>query len=97
MKLHRLNIHLAGNEYGNGLMANLANESAAEHTALWPLLITVHEHGGWFLQWFYSADHPQVLIVGSANDGAAWTRDQFYARQSIASASEVVTMPSVHR
>ena len=67
-----LTIHLARGEYGNELMATVAGETLRADLAD---IVTVHEHGGWWLQ--YARDHDgQILIVGTANDAAVQSHPQ---------------------
>jgi hypothetical protein len=68
-KMHRLWVHMADHEWGNRKMDSLALEYAARHANKRPLIITVHEHGGWWLSYLFDDQH-HGLIVGTANDMA---------------------------
>ncbi len=58
-------IHLADNEWGNRLMAEVAKEYFDEHPELDPLEVEVYEHAGWTLT--FTRD---MGIVHTANDAA---------------------------
>lgn len=71
MIVHRVFIHLASNEWGNDLMGLVADDYAAEHPDVRPLVVSVHEHAGWHLSYLYGA--PGIgdgTICGTANDAA---------------------------
>ena len=55
MVVYRAYIHLGGDEWGNELMCQVADAYAAEHCDKRPLIVTVHEHAGWFLSFLYGA------------------------------------------
>jgi hypothetical protein len=63
--VHRLDVHLADQEFGNDLMWLAGQGEFAKHPEIGWLFITVIEHGGWWLQ--YARDG---TIVGTANDTA---------------------------
>jgi hypothetical protein len=81
--LYKLDIHLAGDEWGNGLMTELAAEALADprYANYQPLVVTVHEHAGWWLEFALVDGWPTV--VGTANDLAVFQgtakrfRDQY--------------------
>jgi hypothetical protein len=72
LTVYALYIHLADNEWGNATMDELAREALEDpkHPDKQPLVVTVHEHAGWFL--CYAKLDGEILVVGSANDGAAY-------------------------
>ena len=75
MIVYRAYIHLASDEWGNGLMPMVANIYAEQHADKRPLIVTVHEHAGWFLSYLYGA--PGITdgtICGTANDDAELPR-----------------------
>ena len=75
MVVYRAYIHLGGDEWGNELMCEVADAYAAEHADKRPLIVTVHEHAGWFLSFLYGA--PGIAngtICGTANDDAVLPR-----------------------
>ena len=75
MTIYRAYIHLADDEWGNGLMQMVAKVYAEEHADRRPLIVTVHEHAGWFLSYLYGA--PGIsdgTICGTANDDAVLPR-----------------------
>jgi hypothetical protein len=75
MVIYRAYIHLADDEWGNGLMQTVAQVYAEQHADKRPLIITVHEHAGWFLSFLYGA--PGIsdgTICGTANDDAILPR-----------------------
>jgi hypothetical protein len=57
-------INLADHEWGNELMREVADAYFASHPTLDPLVVEVHEHAGWFLQFARCG-----TVVGTANDG----------------------------
>lgn len=70
MTAYRAYIHLGANEWGNELMRQIADEYAGQ-TDKRPLIVSVHEHGGWHLSYLYGA--PGIddgTICGTANDAA---------------------------
>ena len=75
MTIYRAYIHLASDECGNGVMQMVANIYAEQHADKRPLIVTVHEHAGWFLSYLYGA--PGIsdgTICGTANDDAVLPR-----------------------
>ena len=71
MVVYRAFIHLGDKEWGNGLMRTVAQIYSEEHSDKRPLIVTVHEHAGWFLSFLYGA--PGIsngTICGTANDDA---------------------------
>jgi hypothetical protein len=69
--VYRVYIYLAANEWGNEIMARIANEYAAQCDKR-PLVAEVHEHAGWFLAYLYGA--PGIddgTVCGTANDAAS--------------------------
>jgi hypothetical protein len=75
MVVYRAYIYLADDEWGNGLMDTVAKVYAEEHADKRPLIVTVHEHAGWFLSYLYGA--PGIsdgTICGTANDDAVLPR-----------------------
>ena len=76
-------VHLGENEWGNETMERVANEMADSRFAdVRPLLLTVYEHGGWFLQFFYDDRH-RALCVGTANDCARFQSEAVAVIESI--------------
>jgi len=81
---HRLLIYLADDEWGNKLMTQLADEALADprYAAYQPLVVSVYEHAGWWLEFALLEGH--VTVVASANDlavfhGAALAfRERYY-------------------
>ncbi len=75
----RLWVHMADNEWSsheNGqIMLNLAKHYAAQLNNMRPLIVTVHEHGGWWLCYLFCEGYPEGLIVGTANDAAHLSAD----------------------
>jgi hypothetical protein len=75
MDVYRAYIHMADDEWGNGLMQAVAQVYAEEHADKRPLIVTVHEHTGWFLSFLYGA--PGIsdgTICATANDDAVVPR-----------------------
>ena len=75
MTVYRTEIHLADDEWGNGLMQTVANVYAEENADRRPLIVTVHEHAGLFLAFLYGA--PGIsdgTICGTVNDDAVLPR-----------------------
>jgi len=71
MTAFRVFIHLGANEWGNDLMGLIADDYAAEHPDLRPLIVSVHEHAGWHLSYLYgAAGIADGTICGTANDAA---------------------------
>ena len=71
MMAYRAYVHLASNEWGNEFMRQVADEYAEQHAER-PLIVSVHEHGGWHLSYLYGA--PGIAngtICGTANDTAS--------------------------
>ncbi len=71
MMAYRAYIHLAGNEWGNEFMRQVADEYAEQHAER-PLIVSIHEHAGWYLSYLYGA--PGIAngtICGTANDAAS--------------------------
>ncbi len=70
MTVYRVYIHLGRDEWGNELMQNLAAAYAQQHAER-PIIVTVHEHAGWFLSFLYGATGIRDgTICGTANDDA---------------------------
>ena len=68
--LPRLCIHLADDERGNSTMYSVACLAAGERAER-PLLVTVYEHGGWWLSYLFDEVNAGT-VVSSANDGAVF-------------------------
>ncbi len=89
----RVIINLADNQWGNETMQAIAQSYAdafylaqhASHENPPPLVVTVNEHAGWFLSFYFEATEsyyrPQrlakcistpALCIGSANDAAVY-------------------------
>jgi hypothetical protein len=66
-------VYLADNEWGNETMGRVAEQIAREHHDKPNLLITVYEHGGWFLEWFVEAPG-KLVVVGTTNDMARFPK-----------------------
>lgn len=66
-------IMLAGNEWGSRLMTEVATAAIAAAIDRKHLLVTVVEHGGWWLKYAYLNDC-EVVVVGSANDQAEYSK-----------------------
>ena len=68
--MYRVYIYLAANEWGNEIMRRIADDYAAQSDNR-PLVVSVHEHGGWHLSYLYGApDIEDGTICGTANDAA---------------------------
>lgn len=75
MNAYQVFIHLGSNEWGNQLMRQLADDYAAEHPDVRPLIVSVHEHAGWHLSYLYgAAGIAEGTICGTANDAAVLSR-----------------------
>jgi len=75
MVVYRAYIQLGSKEWGNGLMQTVAQVYADEHVDKRPLIVTVHEHAGWFLSFLYGARGiSDGTICGTANDDAVLPR-----------------------
>ena len=75
MNVYRVFIHLGSDEWGNDLMGLVADDYAAEHPDLRPLIVSVHEHAGWHLSFLYGASGiSDGTICGTANDAAVLTQ-----------------------
>ena len=75
MMAYRVYIHLASNEWGNEFMRQVADEFAKDHPDNRPLIVSVHEHAGWYLSFLYGA--PGIAdgtICETANDSAVLPR-----------------------
>jgi hypothetical protein len=71
MNVYRVFIHLGESDWGNDLMGLLADDYAAEHPDLRPLVVSVHEHAGWHLSYLYgAAGIADGTICDTANDAA---------------------------
>jgi hypothetical protein len=67
-------IYLADDERGNETMHLAARDFAAAHGR--PCVVSVYEHAGWRLAWYFDADYPLGIIVGTANDMARFGEQQ---------------------
>jgi len=80
--VYRLWVHLARDEWssdeGGRKMENVAKEYAALHGCRRPLLVTVHEHGGWWLSYLFDGRN-DGLVVGTANDRARMSEEALAA------------------
>lgn len=96
MRIHRVTIRMGEGEYGNALMEQAAREYAQANPNLENLVITVYEHGGWFLQWFVDGDN--LVVVGTANDMARFQPEQEKVRAYLDNPdAQWVCLPDVRR
>jgi hypothetical protein len=73
-------IYLADNEWqSDGSMERVAREAFANDPEL--TLVSVCEHGGWWLQ--YVMDDDRLLIIGTANDLAKFSPEQMEIKQKL--------------
>lgn len=75
MIVYRTYIYLSSREWGNELMKAVA-DAYVERADERPLIVSVHEHAGWFLSFLYGI--PGIrdgTICGTANDRAALRRE----------------------
>ena len=75
-----LDVYLGDREWGNELMSKVARETLESHPDKPWLMVTVHEHGGWWLSYAYKAHQREagrlkVIIVATANDTAVPNQD----------------------
>lgn len=72
MKAYKTFIYLNDREWGNSKMEQAAIEYATSHPEKRPLICNVHEHGGWWLQYYFndSLHRCKPIVVGTANDSA---------------------------
>ena len=102
MKIHRINVHLADDEFGNALMEQIAR-ALIDANPDKNLLVTVYEHAGWFLQYVkHPRDLTRLLIVGTANDMAVLSleAEQYIHRLRQAEAEQdldLVILPEIRR
>lgn len=80
--VHVLRVHLADHEWGNRLMELVAEEALLDpaHAGRHPLVVTVHEHGGWWLSFALIDGRPSVVYT--ANDAAAFAGKQREFREA---------------
>lgn len=79
MTVYRCWVRMADNEWSgdrNGqIMPELAREYAERLKDKRPLVINVHEHGGWYHTYLFSGLYPNGLLIGTANDAAQWSAE----------------------
>jgi hypothetical protein len=69
--VHRLWVFMASDEWGNELLHKLAAEYLAQHLDKPNLVVSVHEHGGWYLDFTHAKPGSNgPILVGTANDTA---------------------------
>lgn len=76
-------IHLASNEWGSGLMDEIAGAHFEQYEGdKEALILEVYEHGGWYLTYGWIAG--RIRIVGSANDAARFDPEikEFWERNN---------------
>jgi hypothetical protein len=105
MKIAQVFVFLGAKEYGNDKMRAVADQVAAQ---LLPpkefsnqpdrdaLLLNVHEHGGWFLQYFYDANN-KGKIVGTANDTAQFDGETKALRARLNESNEWESLGEIRR
>jgi hypothetical protein len=74
--------HCAGNEWGNDVMERIAMERFESDPSI--DVVNVIEHAGWSLSWTRD-----MLIVGTANDMAVFSQEQYAARARLGDAELV--------
>ena len=94
-KVYLLYVHLADNEWGNDVMHRVATELLRSKQYQKPLVVEVHEHGGWWLQ-YTLAKNGEVMVVGTANDGALFQGEAMEFRKKAAKA-EIVYAGNIRR
>lgn len=71
----------------SGIMDRIAKKVADEHPDQ-EVIVTVNEHGGWFLQYVRHPDKPgEMMVIGTANDTAQWRDAKISVREAIAKSS----------
>jgi hypothetical protein len=85
MTVYRMWARMPDGQYGNDGMLALAHAAAERHADKRPLLVTVNEHGGWWLQYYFDATHT-ALTVGTANDMARFGPEVQAVRDRLAMA-----------
>lgn len=95
--VHHIVVQMGTGEWDNGeLMQDIAKEQIKLHHDK-AIVVSVHEHGGWFLQFVAHPDQAgDVMVVGTANDTATWRPPQIEMRRFLRE-SDWVYMPSVKR
>lgn len=85
--LYKLYIHLADDEWGNALMHRVAEEALSDprYEERQPLVVCVHEHAGWTLE--FALLDGRVTVVSSANDLAVYHGDAARFREEFRDAS----------
>jgi hypothetical protein len=69
MTIYRTFLHLSDDQWGNEVMAQVADAFANAHADKRPLIVEVYEHAGWFLNFLYGAPGlTDGTICGTAND-----------------------------
>lgn len=68
--LYLQEVHLAPNEWGAETMITVANAHLNTARGRY-CVITVHEHGGWWLQ--FTRIEGETICIGSANNLARWS------------------------
>jgi len=82
----KLWIFLADREWGNDKMLAAATEEYAKMPPKTEALMNVHEHGGWWLQFYFNPGYPKGIVVGTANDAARFSPEVEKIRGRLANA-----------
>jgi hypothetical protein len=110
--VYEVAVHLGDNEWGSDLMMRVAAGvmGSPAYAGKEPLVVTVHEHAGWWLQFAMVDGH--LTIVGTANDRArfagpgenfrlrcekARTESSMRSRRKASSGGRVVMPPAMPR
>ena len=92
---HHVTVFLGGNEWGNELMLKVAEDLFSLSTDKENLLVTVHEHAGWYLS--YAMINENIRCVSSANDRAEFpeeVRRYWESNQGVKTTLEVIRRPN---
>jgi hypothetical protein len=90
-EIYRLWVYYGDGEYTSHvseleLAAKYAN--APEYADKRPLKVTVMEHAGWYMSYYFDEKFPKGLCVGTANDGWTPTGDHKTVMERIYTAEE---------